>query len=80
MQKALNVGGGTPLSHTLPPRSLRSLADYFYRPLKLNPGYATVYSAVFTGAFSYSAVFYVKGEASTNILCRLGEWKMILGI
>ena len=34
--------GKTPLPHP-PPRSLRSLARYFYRPppLKLNPGYAS---------------------------------------
>ena len=50
MQKALTVGGGTPLSHTLPPCSLRSLGlgrfapsqvIFTTPPLKLNPGYAT---------------------------------------
>ena len=51
MQKALTVGGETPPSHTLPPRSLRSLGlgsfapshviFFFTAPLKLNPGYAT---------------------------------------
>ena len=44
------VGGGTPPSHTLLPRSLRSLGlnsrfgtpSHITAPLRLNPGYATV--------------------------------------
>ena len=58
MQEALTVGGGTPppLPHPPPPlaRSARSQV-IFYRPLKLNPGYATAYEAL-TGSSVISLI------------------------